>query len=144
MYLGIYRILMLGNWMIMIQLVTVHWNTLSRNPDIDKVVDETELMEIWNNELGKAKGTIQREVMNNLCNNQPVYGIYLDDNFLAVNTYGGDIMPYSEKKISIKISGENTIQINSRFIISINKNQKDVIKFHTICHEFGHIVFALI
>lgn len=81
--LGVYRILMLGNWMIMIQLVTVHWNTLSRNPDIDKVVDETELMEIWNNGLGKAKGTIQWDVMDNLCNNLPVYGIYLDDNFLV-------------------------------------------------------------
>ena len=108
-------------------------------PDIDKVVDETELMEIWNNGLGKAKGTIQREVMDNLCNNLPVYGIYLDDNFLAANTYGGYIMPYSEKKISIIISGENTIQVNSRFIISINKNQKDVVKFHTICHELGHL-----
>lgn len=108
-------------------------------PNVDKVVDETVLMEDWNNGLMKANGSVQHKIMDTLCNNLPVYGIYLDDNFLAANTYGGYIMPYSEKKLSIRINGNDKIQVNSRFVISINKNQKDAVKFHTICHELGHL-----
>lgn len=107
-------------------------------PGVDKVVDETELMEMWDNGLIKAKGTVQHDVMNTLYNNLPVYGIFLDDNMLASNTYGGYIMPYSDKKLSLK-NGNAQIQVNSRFIISINRNQKDAVKFHTICHELGHL-----
>lgn len=108
-------------------------------PDVDKVFNETELMEVWNNGLMRTKGTVQKEIMASLYNNLAVYGVYLDDNLLASNTYGGYIMPYSEKKIEIKVNGNNKIKVNSKFIISINKNQKDAVKFHTICHELGHL-----
>ena len=30
-------------------------------------------------------------------------------------------------------------KINSRFIISINKNLSRIVQFHTICHELGHL-----
>lgn len=110
------------------------YNDTEPIPSVDKVVDETELMEMWDNGLIKTKGTVQHDVMNTLYNNLPVYGIFLDDNMLASNNYGGYIMPYFDKKLSLK-NGNAQIQVNSRFIISINRNQKDAVKFHTICHE---------
>ena len=34
---------------------------------------------------------------------------------------------------------KESAKINSRFIISINKNLSRIVQFHTICHELGHL-----
>lgn len=47
-------------------------------------------------------------------------------------------MPYEEKQLSIMVNKESA-KINSRFIISINKNLSRIVQFHTICHELGHL-----
>ena len=71
--------------------------------------------------------------------NLSVYGIYLDDKFLAANSYGGYIMPYHDKKLKVKIDKDHYVEVPSCFVISVNKNQSNATKFHTICHELGHL-----
>lgn len=34
---------------------------------------------------------------------------------------------------------KESARVNSRFIISVNKNQERIVQFHTICHELGHL-----
>lgn len=108
-------------------------------PNAPIVIEESDLMKLWDNSLQKAKGEIKDEVWNTLIHNLPIYGIYLDDTFLAANSYGGYIMPYNEKQLSIMLGKGKSLKTNSRFIISVNKNQDKVAKFHTICHELGHL-----
>ena len=102
------------------------------------VLDEADLMKLWDKSLKRTKGEIEKETWDILIKNLPVYGIYLDDKFQAANTYGGYIMPYEEKQLSIMVNKESA-RVNSRFIISVNKNQERIVQFHTICHELGHL-----
>ena len=102
------------------------------------VLDEADLMKLWDESLKRTKGEIEKETWDILIKNLPVYGIYLDDKFQAANTYGGYIMPYEEKQLSIMVNKESA-KINSRFIISVNKNLSRIVQFHTICHELGHL-----
>ena len=47
-------------------------------------------------------------------------------------------MPY---KHAIKVQiGDELIKTTSCFIISVNHKQSDTEKFHTICHELGHLL----
>ena len=103
-----------------------------------KAKDESELMEEWDACLKKVEGDIKPEALEQLINNLPSYGIYYDDSFLAANTYGGYLMPY---KHAIKVQiGDELIKTTSCFIISVNHKQSDTEKFHTICHELGHLL----
>lgn len=102
------------------------------------VLDEADLMKLWDESLKRTKGEIEKETWDILIKNLPVYGIYLDDKFQAANTYGGYIMPYEEKQLSIMVNKESA-KINSSFIISINKNLSRIVQIHTICHELGHL-----
>lgn len=103
-----------------------------------KAIEETELMEEWDECLKKVEGNIKPDLLNQLINNLPSYGIYYDDSLLAANTYGGYLMPYKHN-IKVKI-GEEQVKTISRFIISVNHKQSDTEKFHTICHELGHLL----
>lgn len=107
-------------------------------PGALNVLDEADLMKLWDESLKRTKGEIEKETWDILIKNLPVYGIYLDDKFQAANTYGGYIMPYEEKQLSIMVNKESA-KINSSFIISINKNLSRIVQFHTICHELGHL-----
>ena len=60
------------------------------------VLDEADLMKLWDKSLKRTKGEIEKETWDILIKNLPVYGIYLDDKFQAANTYGGYIMPYGK------------------------------------------------
>lgn len=102
------------------------------------VLDEADLMKLWDKSLKRTKGEIEKGTWDILIKNLPVYGIYLDDKFQAANTYGGYIMPYEEKQLSIMVNKESA-RVNSRFIISVNRNQERIVQFHTICHELGHL-----
>lgn len=102
------------------------------------VVKEQELMEMWDNGLKNPNGVVDPEILNTLIDNLPIYGIFLDDSFMAANTYGGYIMPYSHL-IDVHVGMNNDIKTNSRFLISVNHKQTDAEKFHTICHELGHL-----
>ena len=103
-----------------------------------KAIEETELMEEWDECLKKVEGNIKPDLLNQLINNLPSYGIYYDDSLLSANTYGGYLMPYKHN-IKVKI-GEEQVKTISRFIISVNHKQSDTEKFHTICHELGHLL----
>lgn len=105
-------------------------------------ISEAELMNEWDNMLKKASGSIAKDKLNLLISNLMVYGIYLDDSFSAANTYGGYIMRYTDKKLNIPLKKDVSVLYNSCFIISINKNKTDVEKFHTLCHELGHLFCA--
>lgn len=107
-------------------------------PNALNVLEESDLMKLWDENLRQTNGEIKDKTWDTLINNLPVYGIYLDDSFQAANTYGGYIMPYKKSKLSIKVN-KKTAQIDSRFIISVNRNQKRIMQFHTICHELGHL-----
>jgi Zn-dependent peptidase ImmA (M78 family) len=95
-------------------------------------------MNEWDGCLKKIEGNIKPELLNQLINNLPSYGIFYDDSLLAANTYGGYLMPYKHN-IHVKI-GEDLVKTSSRFIISVNHKQSDTEKFHTICHELGHLL----
>ena len=108
-------------------------------PGIETCFSESDLMEEWDKSLMKVQGEISHDVMETLYKNLISYGIFLDDEFRAANTYGGYIMPYTDKELMLKVSKEDYLKVPSRFIISINKNQRNADKFHTICHELGHL-----
>ncbi len=103
-----------------------------------KVTKEEELMEIWDNGLKNPHGIIDPKSLDTLIENLPIYGIFLDDSFLAANTYGGYIMPY-QHLMDVHVGRDNVIKTNSRYLISVNHKQTDAEKFHTICHELGHL-----
>lgn len=109
------------------------------SPDAKNPVTDSELMERWDKGLMQAKGEIHKDTLSTLYDNLKIYGIYLDDSFYAANTYGGYIMPYEDAILEIPISNGHRIQEKSRFVISVNRKVTDVVKFHTICHELGHL-----
>jgi len=102
-------------------------------------VTETKLMEIWDNGLMKTKGEVDNSSMINLFYNLSIYGIYLDDSLHAANTFGGYIKVDGEHKLNVYINNDHYIKVDSRFMITINKNQSEVVRFHTLCHELGHL-----
>ena len=100
--------------------------------------DDAKILEMWNNSLKRTEGDVDEEELKTLIFNLPAYGIYLDDSFNASNTYGGYVMPY-EHEISVPVNASESLRYKSRFLISVNRNQNRTEKFHTICHELGHI-----
>lgn len=109
------------------------------DPDAERTLTNSDLMEIWDKGLMQAKGAVPAEQMTNLYYNLPMYGIYLDDSFNAANTYGGYVMPYPDATLSIPVHKQGCLRVKSKFAISVNKNEDDVVRFHTICHELGHL-----
>ena len=103
-----------------------------------KVKEETELMEMWDGSLKNPSGEIDPTLLNQLIENLPSYGVYLDDSMLAANTYGGYLMEYGQP-IFIPINKDHELKVFSCFLISVNHKQTDEEKFHTICHELGHL-----
>ena len=71
--------------------------------------------------------------------NLPTYGIYLDKSFVAANTYGDYIQPYKQKKLTIRIYEDSTIQYEPCFALSDNSKQTETTMFHTVCHGLGHL-----
>lgn len=108
-------------------------------PGVEYVYDDVQILEDFNKTLSKTKGDLPEGMLETLCYNLAMYGIYLDDSFRAANTYGGYIMPYQDAILHIKVSKDSWIKTGSRFIISINQKQEPVVRFHTICHELGHL-----
>jgi hypothetical protein len=104
----------------------------------EEAIEEAELMKEWDECLKRVEGDIKPELLQQLINNLPSYGIYYDDSLLAANTYGGYLMPYMHN-IQVKI-GDELVKTTSRFMISVNHKQSDTEKFHTICHELGHLL----
>lgn len=102
-------------------------------------IKEIELIEMFDKTLETKDGHVSTIVMQHLMDNLPTYGIYLDKSFVAANTYGGYIQPYKQKKLTIKIYKDTTIQYESCFALSVNHNQNETTMFHTICHELGHL-----
>lgn len=102
------------------------------------VREDAQILEMWNSTLKKTEGEVDEQVFKLLIENLPSYGIFLDDSFNAANTYGGYVMPY-EHEISISINSSESMRYKSRFLISVNRTQNRTEKFHTICHELGHI-----
>lgn len=108
-------------------------------PNATEVFEEADLIQKYTASLQQAQGDLAKKTMETLVSNLSVYGIYLDDKFLAANSYGGYIMPYHDKKLKVKIDKDHYLEVPSCFVISVNKNQSNAIKFHTICHELGHL-----
>ena len=108
-------------------------------PNATKVMKEADLIKKYTESLQQAQGDLDKKKMDTLVSNLPVYGIYLDDNFLASNSYGGYIMPYHDQKLKVKIDKDYDMEISSNFVISVNKKQSNAAKFHNICHELGHL-----
>lgn len=108
-------------------------------PGMELLASKADLMEEWDATFRKIEGDIPDNLYKTLCKNLPKYGIYLDNNFLAANTYGGYIMKYEEAKLHVTTINFKSIYYHSKFIISVNRNLKTTEKFHTICHELGHL-----
>lgn len=108
-------------------------------PDATELMEEVDLIQKYTESLQQAQGDLYYKTMKTLEANLPVYGIYLDDNFLAANSYGGYIMPYHDQKLKVKIDKDFYMEVPSCFVISVNKKQTNAVKFHTICHELGHL-----
>lgn len=108
-------------------------------PNATEVMEEADLIKKYTENLQQAQGDLDKKIMETLVSNLPVYGIYLDDNFLAANSYGGYIMPYHDQKLKVKIDKDYYMEVSSNFVISVNKKQSNAVKFHTLCHELGHL-----
>ncbi len=102
------------------------------------VTEEAELLERFNKSLMSAEGDIPQYLLQRLIDNLPSYGVYLDKSFNAANTYGGYIKPYRHQ-IQIPLGLTLKVMHDSQFLISVNRNQKPVDQFQTICHELGHL-----
>ncbi len=112
--------------------------------------DKEGLIEEWCNVLNKTKGEIDPKKFDNLLSNLPIYGITLDTKFNAASTYGGylgKLVQNSNNQFKVeglltkdKDFGRVTFsEQKARFIISVNKEQNREARFHTICHELGHL-----
>ena len=99
---------------------------------------DAEILQKWDSLLNRAQGKVSEELFKCLVENLPSYGIYLDDSLIAANTYGGYVTPIHHDLI-IRINSSYSFKYGSRFLISVNRNQSKTEKFHTICHELGHI-----
>lgn len=108
-------------------------------PNATEVMEEADLIKKYTESLQQAQGDLDKKKMETLVLNLPVYGIYLDENFLAANSYGGYIMPYHDQKLKVKVDKDYYIETPSCFVISVNKKQSNAAKFHTLCHELGHL-----
>lgn len=97
------------------------------------------MMEEMDQSLNKTEGDAPDEYFDQLLSNMAQLGIFVDDKFEAANTYGGYIMPYSEAKIKITLTKDTYLIYDSAFIISINRKESNSSKFHTLCHELGHL-----
>lgn len=80
--------------------------------------------------------------METLMVNLSVYGIYLDDKFLAANTYGGYIMPYHDQKLKVKIDKDYYMEVPSCFVISVNKNR--LMRLNFIRFAMNLVIFSVI
>ncbi len=109
-----------------------------------------ELIEEWCNTLNKTNGHLDKQKWDMLLNNLPVYGIDIDNSFRAATTYGGYLRKFRQRdeyRANLKIpfaydkkEGETYyMTARARFIISINGTQSLEAKFHTLCHELGHL-----
>ena len=108
-------------------------------PNATEVMEEADLIKKYTESLQQAQGDLDKKKLETLVSNLPVYGIYLDDNFLAANSYGGYIMPYHDQKLNVWIDKDCYIKVSSCFVISVNKKQSNAVKFHTLWHELGHL-----
>ena len=70
-------------------------------PNTEEVTEE-QLIKEWDNGLMKTKGDIDIRVLSLLIDNLVKYGIYLDDNFSAANTYGGYITQDKRHSLCLK------------------------------------------
>ncbi len=113
-------------------------------------VKKEALIEEWCNMLNKTSGKLEEKIWERLIHNLPIYGIALDDSFNAASTYGGYLRkhsPIDKDKANIDVPyvfdryGQryNCLNRKSRFLISINREQTPEAKFHTLCHELGHL-----
>ncbi len=101
-------------------------------------LEDAKLLQEWNDTFKKIEGKVDEKILNNLIQNLPSYGIYLDDTFQAADTYGG-YTARDNHEITININSKYYFKHSSKFIISVNRRQNPTEKFHTICHELGHI-----
>ncbi len=102
------------------------------------VTEENEILERWKKWLMSAQGEVSPLLLQRLIDNLPSYGIYLDESFSAANTYGGYIKSYNHQ-IKAPLGISHNMTTTSRFLVSINRAQSNTDKFHTICHELGHL-----
>lgn len=107
-------------------------------PDLP-VRQDVEIMQNWEEGLKKTSGELDSKEMALLKRNLAIYGILLDDKFKASQSYGGYIGSYTSGRIDVPLKNDVVIKVPSRFIISVNSSQTESVKFHTICHELGHL-----
>ena len=91
--------------------------------------------------LNNARGEVNAKEWDNLMFNLSQYGVRLDLQFDAANSFGGYIMPDDgdhDLRVVLNVDGDATI-VKSAFFISVNVKQSRASQFHTICHELGHL-----
>lgn len=103
-----------------------------------EVKGEAELIEMYENRVKHTKGEIDPDKFEQLVENLPSYGIYLDESLQAANSCYGYIIHYAHD-IMILVNRNNMQKIKSRFILSLNSRLSKTDKFLTICHELGHL-----
>ena len=90
--------------------------------------------------LNNAEGEVNGKEWGNLMFNLSQYGVRLDLQFDAANSFGGYIMPDDgEHDLRIVLNADGYATVKSAFFISVNGNQSRASQFHTICHELGHL-----
>ena len=102
-------------------------------------LDDVRIMQEWENSLNKPSGEIDRDSIELLKRNLAVYGILLDDKFKASQSYGGYIGPHKTGVIEVPLNKKHSVKALSSFLISINEAETETAKFHTLCHELGHL-----
>ena len=104
-----------------------------------KEYEEARIFEEWDKMLQSSCGDPSKDDVANLYWNLPQLGICLDNDFEAVNTYGGYLSHYTDGEVTFHITDKCTAKAKSAFIISVNGRESNASQFHTLCHELGHL-----
>lgn len=100
-----------------------------------------DILKILRQGLDNASGEVNVKEWGNLMFNLSQYGVRLDLQFDAANSFGGYIMPDDGNhglRVVLNEDGDATT-IQAAFFISVNVKQSRASQFHTICHELGHL-----
>ncbi len=107
--------------------------------DGERFTDD-ELMAKLEDVLISVRGEVADGKMRQLMANLPYCGVYIDDNFVATNSFGGYICRYDKSRLHLYVKDGLYINPYCKYALSVNNRFGSAAKFGTICHELAHLL----
>lgn len=89
----------------------------------------------------KTKHNVSDGMLNKFMSKLALYGIAIDNSFIAGASYAAriELLLSHSHDIIIPIGNNTTISRRADFLLSVNKNAENGERFASICHELGHL-----